>query len=243
MMLRSVKALYGYTIAATDGDIGGVYAFYFDDQAWTIRYLIVDTGTWLPGREVLISPAAVGQPQWEMRRLPVNLTQAQVENSPDIDTDQPVSRQYETALHDYYAWPVYWTAIPVDPGGLAIPPELAENLATRPGDPHLRSTQEVIGYYIQASDGDLGHVEDFIIDDEDWTIRYMVIDTRNWLPGKKVVVSPEWITEVAWGESKVHVDLTREAIKNSPEYDPVESVNRLYEERLYDFYGRPKYWR
>jgi hypothetical protein len=122
------------------------------------------------------------------------------------------------------------------------PPELVEEFASESGDPHLRSTQEVLGYYIHASDGDLGHVEDFIVDDDNWTIRYMVVDTRNWLPGKKVLVAPEWITEVSWGESKVYVDLTQDAIKDSPEYDPTETVNRLYEERLYDFYGRPKYW-
>jgi len=237
-----MKTLHSYAIEATDGNIGVIYSFYFDDLSWTIRYVVVDTGSWLPGRRVLVSPAVVGEPHWEMRQLPVNLTQEQVENSPDIDTDQPVSRQHQIALHDYYAWPMYWTVAPIGPGTVAMPPELVEEFASESGDPHLRSTQEVLGYYIHASDGDLGHVEDFIVDDDNWTIRYMVVDTRNWLPGKKVLVAPEWITEVSWGESKVHVDLTQDAIKDSPEYDSTETVNRVYEERLYDFYGRPKYW-
>ena len=202
-MLQSASILYGDAIEATDGDLGSVYSFLFDDKAWTIRYLVVDTGTWLPGRRVLISPAAIGPLQSEAKRLSVNLTQEQVKNSPDIDTDQPVSRQHEMSLHDYYAWPVYWSVTLSGPGALAIPPELVEAVETEPGDPHLRSTQEVIGYYIRAGDGDIGHVEDFIIDDDNWTIRYMIIDTRNWLPGRKVVVSPEWITEVNWSESKV----------------------------------------
>jgi len=241
-MLRSVKALHSYAIEATDGHLGGVHAFYFDDLLWTIRYVVVDTGAWLPGRRVLISPSAIGQPQWELRQLPVNLTQEQIKNSPDVDTDRPVSRQHQIALHSYYAWSEYWTVAPIGPDMLALPPELAEEFAAESSDPHLRSTHEVISYYIQASDGDLGHVEDFIISDDDWTIRYMVIDTRNWLPGKKVLVAPEWITEVNWSEAKVHVDLSQKAIKDSPEYDPAEPVNRVYEEQLYDFYGRPKYW-
>jgi hypothetical protein len=241
-MLRSIKDLHHYSIEATDGHFGVVYAFYFDDLRWTIRYMVVDTGAWLPGRRVLISPTAIGKPQWEMKQLPVNLTQEQIEHSPDMDTDQPVSRQYQTALHEYFAWLAYWTVAPIGPGTVAMPPELVEEYAAESGDPHLRSTQEVIDYNIETKDGDLGHVADFIVDDEDWTIRYMVVDTGNWLPGKQVLVAPDWITEVNWGEAKVHVDLTKEAIRNSPEYDPNETVNRVYEERLYDFYGRPKYW-
>jgi hypothetical protein len=159
-----------------------------------------------------------------------------------MDTDQPVSRQYQIALHEYFAWPAYWTVAPIGPGTVAMPPELVEEYTADAGDPHLQSTQEVIDYHIETTDGDLGHVADFIVDDEDWTIRYIVVDTGHWLPGKHVLVAPDWITEVNWGEAKVHVDLTKEAIKNSPEYDPNETVNRVYEERLYDFYGRPKYW-
>ena len=241
-MQRSVKSLHNYAIEATDGNLGAVYAFYFDDLLWTIRYLVVDTGAWLPGRRVLLSPTVIGEPQWELRQLPVNLTQEQVKNSPDMDTDQPVSRQYQITLHSYYAWPAYWTMMPAGVGALAIPPELMEEYTSETGDPHLRSTQEVLDYYIHASDGDLGHVDDFIVNDEDWTIRYMVVDTRNWLPGKKVLVATEWITEVNWGESKVYVNLSQEAIKNSPEFDPSEPINRVYEEQLYDYYGRPKYW-
>jgi hypothetical protein len=109
-------------------------------------------------------------------------------------------------------------------------------------DPHLRSTKEVIGYHIQAVDGEIGHVEDLIVDDEEWFLRYLVVDTRNWLPGKAVLVAPGWAKRVDWVKRKVHVDLPQEAIRDSPEFDPSRPVNREYEVRLYDYYGRPHYW-
>lgn len=247
-MLRSIKALRGYTIAARDGEIGHVHEFYFDDASWILRYLVVDTGPWLFGRKVLISPVALAQPEWGLERFPVLLTKEQVENSPSIDLDAPVSRQQELELHRYYGWPVYWSGpgAPVGPGAVAIDPiEAAPGApATQQeeGDPHLRSTREVIGYHIEARDGEFGEVEDFIVDDVAWIIRYMVIDTRAWLPGRKVLISPRWIEEVDWIETKVSVDLPQETIKNSPEYNPKAPVNREYEERLYDYYGRPAYW-
>src|SRR5262247_2160585 len=122
-MLRSLEELHGYTIHATDGDIGTVYAFFFDDKTWAIRYLVVDTGNWLPDRQVLISPIALGQPDWEGQFFSVKLTTEQVRNSPDIDTDKPVSRQQETLLHTYYDWPTYWSGgIPLGPHAAAAYP-------------------------------------------------------------------------------------------------------------------------
>ena len=243
-MLHSIKELHGHSLEATDGSIGHVHAFYFDDTSWTVRYVVVDTGTWLPGRRVLISPTAFGRFSTETDQLPVHLSKEQVEQSPHIDTDQPVSRQHETALHEYYEWPVYWGALsPVKAGSAALPPPaIADAEASEQADPTLRSTEEVIDYYIHARDGDLGHVADFLVDDENWTIRYLVVDTRNWWPGKKVLVHPQWITEVSWGEAKVYVDLTQEEIKNSPAFDPAVTIDRPYEEQLFDHYGRPTYW-
>jgi hypothetical protein len=243
-MLRSAKSLHGYTIEARDGDVGKVSEFLFDDQFWTVRYLVVKTGRWLMERRVLIAPAALGQPSWETQRLPVKLTQEQVEKSPDIDTDQPVSRQQEVALHAHYGWSSYWDMVtPLGSAPISVPqPAMEVGEIVDQGDPHLRSTQAVMGYYIQACDGDIGHVEDFIVDDGAWTIRYMVVDTRNWWPGKKVLVSPWWITEVIWGTMRVRVNMDCETIKNSPPFDPTTGVDRAYEERLHDYYGRPKYW-
>jgi hypothetical protein len=249
-MLRSTKELRGYTIRAIDGDIGQVHEFYFDDLSWIVRYLVVDTGNWLPGRKVLLWPGVLGQPDWETQVLPVDLTKEQVEYSPDIGTDEPVSRQMETDLHTHYGWTPYWRGGLPQPGlGTAAAAEMIAHAAQdrdeqedQESDPHLRSTREVIGYHIQAQDGEIGHVEDLIVDDETWLIHHLVVDTRNWLPGRKVLVTPAWADEVNWVERKVHVDLSRDTIENSPEFDPSMPVNREYETRLYDYYGRPKYW-
>jgi len=254
-MLRNVKDLQGYTIQATNGDIGSVRTFYFDDRDWRIRYLVVDTGNWLPGKRVLLSPESLHSPLLDTEYLPVNLTRDQVRDSPDIDTDRPVSRQQEVALHNHYNWPAYWTMydpfvaqdLVARPGGPPVPPPgmsaaTPDLIDAQHHDVHLHSMREVIGYYIQASDGQIGHVEDFIIETDTWAVRYCVIDTRNWLPGKKVLVAPDWIREVNWTDSQVHIELSRDQIKDSPEFDASTPVNRDYELKLYDYYGRPTYW-
>ena len=248
-MQRILKVLKGYAIGATDGDIGTVDNFYFDDEAWTIRYLVADTGNWLRGRKVLISPIALGKADSHGNRLNVKLTKMQVEKSPSIDTDKPVSRQHEVSYLDYYGYPYYWGG-PYLWGPMAYPRlsdaaqrrnEEARAKREEAYDLHLRSANKVTGYHIEATDGDIGHVEDFIIDGETWEIRYIVVDTQNWWAGKKVLVAPQWIDRVNWSDSKVYVDLSRETIKNGPEYHP-DALNRKYEETLYDYYKRPKYW-
>jgi hypothetical protein len=247
MTFRNVQLFSDYTILAKDGKVGKVDDFLFDDTTWTIRYVVVDTGHWLPGRKVLLSPAAVEQSYWESQQFMVNLTRDQVRKSPDIYVDKPVSLQQQIQLHDYYAWPYYWTAEGFYSIHPPVPPAPDIGKSSQQGeakkrDPHLRSTQEVIGYHIQATDDEIGHVEDFLVEDETWAIHYMVVDTRNWLPGRKVLVSPRWITQVSWVDEKVSVSLTKEAVKESPEYYPTEPVTREYEDRLYEHYKLPKYW-
>lgn len=248
-MLRSVNELYNFVLEAQDGEIGRCKDFLFDDERWTVRYMAADTGKWLPGRKVLISPISLGEPGWFNRRFEVKLTKEQIENSPPLDSDAPVSRQFETKWFAYYGYPYYWGGVGIW-GGEPYPGPLflqkgvyAENEPEFSEDNiHTRSAKEVIGYHIQAADDKIGHVEDFLLEDDSWTIRYMVVDTRNWLPGRKVLVTPAWIEAVDWSERKVHVDLTKDQIKESPEYDPSSPVMREYEERLYEFYGRPGYW-
>jgi len=261
-MLRSVNELQGRKIRATDGEIGSVDQFFFDDETWTIRYLVVDTGNWLSGRKVLISPIALGHTDWAAEGLSVSLTKEQIKNSPGIDTDKPVSRQHESEYFNYFGYPYYWhgpslwgaSAYPVAVSRTRGYPDRVSGATgyagTAPapqvipqqegGDPHLRSTSEVIGYYIEATDGEIGHVEDFIIDDQSWAIRYLEVDTVNWWPGKKVVVTPQWIERVSWAESTVYVNLARETIKKAPEYDPTSILDRDYEDKLYHYYGSPK---
>jgi hypothetical protein len=251
-MLTNASHLKGLVIRATDGEIGTVDQFYFDDDTWAIRYLTVETGGWLGGRRVLISPFSVVHAGWEANRMDVALTKKQVENSPDIDTHWPVSRQREAQYLGYYGYPKYWggpylwgTAF--YPAGMAISTTasteaLADKIRSESTDSHLRSSEAVTGYRIAAANGEIGHVDGFLMDDEVWAIRYIEVATRNWWPGKKVLVSPAWVIRVSWTNSKVYVGLSRKAIKSGPEYAESMPVTREYENRLYLHYGLPPYW-
>ncbi len=248
-MLTRVSELLDLRLGAQDGEVGRLQDFYFDDQSWTIRYLIADTGDWLPGRQVLLSPFSLKAIHETDKIIEFDLTRRQIEESPSIDVDKPVTRQHEADYAQYYGWPMYWygpvlwgpTPYPVferkpeDTMTTNLPPE-------QTGDPHLRSVKEVMGYYVHAKDRDIGHVEDFIADIQDWAVRYMVIDTRNWWAGKWVLLPPSWIHSISWEDGKAHVDLDRETIRRAPEYDPDVPITRDYETRLFDYYGREGYW-
>ena len=224
-MLQSIKDLGGYTIEALDGYIGKPYEFCFDDQAWVLRYTVVETGDWLLGHKVLISMDRLGPPEPAGRRFPVVLTWQQVQDSPGIGTDKPVYVQQKSGIYDYFGWGPEmhmsgtWLISPI---AAQLIEAAEEKRAQERGsyNPHLRSTREVTGYHIDATDGEIGHVEDFIVDDQTWQIGYIVIDTHNWLPGKKVMIAPQWIVKVRWSEKKVHVALQRQTIENSPEFEP-----------------------
>lgn len=255
-MLNSVSHLTNSTITATDGEIGHILEVYFDDEAWAIRYLVIDTGNWLSGREVLISPYAVTQPVGSDKNINVSLTRRQVTESPLIDTHQPVSRRHEREYLNYYAYPEYWgggnlwamSAVPLLPPPLPTSVESPAESAMRERDVpeedvHLRSSAAVTGYDIQATDDSIGHVDDFIVDDESWAIRYLRVDTRNWWPGgKKVLLATHWIDRIEWAEKTVYTKLTREQIRNSPEYDEAAPILRDYEKRLHAAHGREGYW-
>jgi hypothetical protein len=245
-MLIKAKTLKGYKLDSLDGEIGKVKEFYFDDQHWTVRYLVADTGNWLTGRQVLITPYALADANKEEQHITVDLTKKQIEDSPSLSSDKPVSRQFEESYYGYYGMPMYWGgpymwgAYPYIVRDRKVWKEPAHNAQT--WNPHLRSTHDVGGHHIQASDGEIGHVEDFIIDDETWAIRYLVIDTQNWWPGKKVLVSPLWIERVSWDDAKVFVNLLRETIKQSPEYTEESLLTRDYETGLHRHYNREGYW-
>lgn len=246
-MLRRAKEMFGFTVHVLDGTAGEVDDLYFDDEHWIVRYLVVNTGPELGNRRVLISPLALEPPLWEAQELPVRLTREQVANSPDVDLDQPVSRRYEAELHDHYGWSYYWPALPLTPSPIisAVPTDREEPAAAEEearGDPHLRSVREVISYRIHATDGAIGHVDDMFIDEDDWSIRYLLVATHDWLPGRKVLVAPDWIERVSWPEEGVYVCHTRQEIKESPEYDPVGPPSRAYEMELYQYYDFPGYW-
>jgi len=244
-MLRKAEELRCYKLRARDGDIGRIDEFYFDDQHWTIRYLIVSTGGWLSDRQVLISPYALGAADEVQKVISTELTKQQIEASPSLSTDKPVSRQFEEAYYGHYGWPIYWNGPYLWGASSYLVRDGESPNECSPGgqvcDSHLRSTADVTGDYIQAPDGDIGHVEDFVIDDETWAIRYLIVDTSNWWLGKRVLVSPQWIERVSWPESKVFVNLPRETIRQAPEYG-AESLNRGYEINLHRHYKRKGYW-
>lgn len=251
-MLSKAKTLEGYKLANLDGEIGKVKGFYFDDAYWTIRYLVADTGNWLTGRQVLISPYSLTAIVKEKHHITLNLTKKQIENSPPLSSDKPVSQQFETDYFGYYGLPMYWSGSCMW-GAYPYPylePNREEQTETDPEEkawnPHLRSIREVTGYHIHAADGELGHIEDFIIDDKTWAIRYLIVDTRNWLPGKKILLTPQWIDRVSWSESKVFINLPCETIRQAPAYTAHTTEeampSRDYETRLHQHYNRPGYW-
>lgn len=238
-MLRNASAIKGYAIAATDGRLGTVSDFLFDDASWLVRWLVVDTGKWLSGRKVLLPPSVLGHIDPNGNEFAVRLTMQQVKDSPDIDTERPVSRQIETNIYNFYGWSPYWGGTGFLMGGYggyghgygggAIAPlpspgsmRRAEDIAAAQqsdDDPHLRSVEAVTGYHIHASDGEIGYVEDFLLQDTDWSIHNLVVDTTNWWPGKKVLIAPRSIQEIDWTDNLVNLKIDREKVKNSPAYD------------------------
>jgi len=248
MMLRSVKELRKYRIHAIDGYIGKAYGFYFDDNSWLIRYLVVDIGNWFSDRQIIIIPAVLSQPDRAKQEFPVFLRRDEVANSPDADSDKPVSRQRADELSKDIDMPIYGLYGEYGAGAVIIAERQAEKESDKGGsnkeniaDSHLRSTREIIGYGIKAIDGSIGHIDDLIIDDESWAIKYAVVDTRKWLSGRKALIPINSIEKIKWSESRVYVSLSQESIKKSPKFNPSMPVNQTYEGTLYDYYGRPKH--
>ena len=258
-MLRSLKEITGYTLQETDDVIGTCKDFLFDDGLWVIRYMVADTGNWLKHHKVLITPGSLGEPDWQTERLPVKLSREQIEACPPLDTHAPVSREYEITYHEHFEIPFYWMGadfregIPGADGVIStvddLPPIDEDMQDTTPANNNaeprqglLRSAIEVMNYSISASDTDTGRVDDIIIDDSNWVIRYLAVDTGIIMPDRKVLINTEWIESVSWEKECVYIDLTHEAVRECPPYDPDAAVNREYEVRLYDYHGRPRYW-
>jgi len=248
-MLWDAAAIKGYTIAGSDGPLGTVSDFLFDDASWKMRWLVVDVGRWLSGRNVLIPVSALGRPDPASRQFFVKLTVQQIKVCPDIAQHLPVSRQAESDLYAYYGWEPYWadsyfgdmmpTAfVPRPYQALARPRELGRvNSPKRPGDPHLRSIEAIIGYHVHATDGEIGHVGDFLAEEPGWDIRYIKVDTKNWLPGRRVVISPLSISAIDWAQRLVFLDVDREKVRHSPLYDPSSTVDGAYDEAILTYYG------
>jgi PRC-barrel domain len=253
-MLFAVSGLEGCPIAASDGRIGAVKDFLFDDRSWKIRWMVVDTGDWLPGRKVLVHPAAIAPLQippkprlpmlspGELLEVSVNLTRRQIEASPEAREDDPVTRDMEALLYDYYGWDPGWGGANSSENALVA--EAAEHRANGAengpeGGPGLRSAASVSGYHVHASDGELGHVENLLADDGSWDIRYLVIATRNWWPGKVVRLARFAVIDVDWVDREVKLNVTREQVKSAPAWDPLAMTNEVSEQQLRRHFGWP----
>lgn len=250
-MLWNASAINGFAVAASDGEIGTVNDLLFEDVGWAVRWLVVDTGNWLTGRKVLLPLGALGQPDAVQRRFPVKLTRQQVRDSPDIDVDQPVSRQAESLIYEHYGWDPYWggSLIPmsnaiatpfVAPLGLSLPEPPGPEGADAPhavADRHLRSMAAVTGHRIHASDGEIGHVADFLVDDTAWHIRYLMVETGTWWPGEQVLISPQSVRNIDWAANLVHLDVDRRKVRDSPSYDPEMTVDGAYDATFQTYYG------
>jgi hypothetical protein len=244
--LKRIKSTLGFDIQAEDGQIGSVDDYLFDSQTWTVRYMVAETGSWLADRQVLLSPEKLGQPDWDSEEFPVALTTEAVENAPPVESDMPVSRQSEMLLARHYGWTPYWTeGLMPDELGMSIAAEAdtkSRKAVQAQTKSHLHGVKEVSGYHTHATDGDIGHVQDFIVDTDTWAIRYLLLDTRNWLPGKHVLIPPAWASEVDWAEARLHVNVDRQAVRESPEYDEDVPLTREVEEALYSHFDRMPYW-
>jgi PRC-barrel domain len=255
-MLFVESTLKGYAVEATDGKIGVVSDFLFDDQSWKIRWLVLDPGDWLPHRRILLHPSALEVPDPVRQSIGVKLTKAEVVGSPDLRDHEPVSSQMQSHLYDYYGWDPMWGDSYFGVGAIATPfspppliktapveEEVAEESASSDeADPHLRSVTEVTGYHLHATDGEIGHIENFVFDHANWDIRYLGVDTRNWWPGQHVLISPYAVREIDWADRHVELNITRAQVKASPPWDSVAMVDHAYEQQLHTHYDWPGYW-
>ena len=258
-MLRTASQIHGYSIAATDGHLGTVSDFLFEDGSWSIRWLVVDTGKWLSGRKVLLPTSVLADIDPGEQDFTISLTKQQVKDSPDLGSDQPVSRQMEANVYDHYGWDPYWMSdfYVGGMGGMGGYGLMGSTMADSPslrarrhaiddararqhegGDPHLRSTQAVTGYHIHATDGEIGHVKDFLVNDANWSIHYLIVDTTNWWAGNKVLISPRSVQQIDWEQKLVHLDVDRQKVKDSPTYDASVSVDPAYETQFRTYYGQ-----
>jgi hypothetical protein len=254
-MLYQATSLFGFRLQTRDNEeMGHVHDCYFDRQDWIVRYLVADIGSWFFGRKVLIATSALGIPDWDAKTLPVTMTKAEVKASPETDLAMPVTRQHERALINYYNWPTYWAepflssasgvAPLATPGPTAVeqlPTEVVEGLQNSE-ESHLHSMVDTQGYDLEALDGTIGHVSDFVIDSQGWAIRYLVIDTSNWLAGRKVLISPQWVERIEWDDARLYLNVRKEVVANSPEQPADLRLDRVYERELHRHYGYPEYW-
>lgn len=244
-MLRNIEDIVGYDIQARDGSLGQVEDFFFDGNTWAIRYLVVRTGPWFFGKNVLISPHAVRTIDIDEEAVAVNLTQEQIKNGPDVDLARPLSRQQMINLHEYYNWPRNWLdpdamrasygppVLPMPHEIMAVEAEKADENVD--ADANVQSAGEIMGYAAEAIDGSIGSISTFVFDDEKWQIRYVVVDVGSWLPGRQVLVVPHWLQRIDHKARTAHINLHQHTIEDSPDFDPAQPIDDSISETFDEF--------
>lgn len=240
--LIRAKEMTDFKVMSLDGPVGHARDFYFDDQNWGLRYLVVDTEKLFTTKDVLLSPQSFESLDMEKKELRLRLSADAVSRAPRVETAMPVSRQNEMELNKYYGWTPYWapfwgiTSIGISAEMMAAHAFSKRRPERKKSDPHLRSMNEVRGYRFVTPQGEMGHLDDFVLDDTDWLVHYLVVDTRNWWPGKKTLIWPFWCDNIDWADSKIYLKLSKETIEKSPPYDPKSKINPDYEKSLHKHY-------
>ncbi|MFA9555726.1 PRC-barrel domain-containing protein [Evansella sp. AB-rgal1] len=255
-MLTFASRILEYNVQATDGELGKVKDIYFDEDNWVIRYLVIDTRKWLPGRKVLVSPISFDSVDFENGMVNILETKESIKDSPSLEEHEPISRKHEILLHAHFGWPHYWSYFDNNRlwGDFNTPHELGNTTETevdkltpeQEDERKLRSVNDIkgdfTGYTIQATDGEIGHVSDFMISDDSWKVRYFVVETKNLLAGKFVVLSVDWINSISWTDKRLVVDLPKDAIKNGPFFELDAPLTREEEMELYESFQRTPYF-
>jgi len=248
-MLKPISSFLGSSVYAKNTLIGKVEDFYFDDQSWAIRYMIVNTGGWLAGKQVLVSPLGIQSGDSDHRRIELNMSPEQVQHSPSINSEMPVSKQQEAEYYDYFHWPYYWHGAGIwgiapsieDALDRPFPIELRSKEIEQPHN-HLRDLKEILKYHIRATDRQFGHVNDFMFDDRDWVIRYFVIKSSSWFSTNRTLISTKWIEGIRWEDRVFQVGLHSKKMKGAPQFRPDLPIDRSYENKLHEYYNQPIYW-
>jgi hypothetical protein len=255
-----MNALTKAKIKSVDLAFGDIRDLYFDDVSWMLRYFVVDVGTWLEGRHVLISPESLTEYREDENAFACKLTRQQIHDSPLFDSQKTVSRQQEESLSKHYGWTPYWVtpmaAFPL-PGLYTYPivgaasdrwnqqnkmaPTVAKEVEARQDmdreqEAHLRSFQEIKSYGLQATDGDIGELDDLLLDTASWRVTHIIVDTRKWWPGGQVVIDRALVTDISWGDAKIVVAMSREDVKNAPRFDKDQTITEPYMQQLSQYY-------
>ncbi len=261
-MLYSAATIKKLKIQTSDGAYADIEDIYFDDISWSIRYFVADIGTWLSARLVLVSPEAIRRYSEESKTFQTNLTRQQIIDSPAFDSEKTVSRQHEENLRQFYGWSPYWFAsrdiyplagiymYPLYGASLSheggwredqLPPTVAGDVQTRVDqdkeqEVHLRSFNEVLNYSLRAIDGDIGELDDLLIESETWRITHIIADARKWWPGGQFVIDRGLVQDISWNDRNIVVSMTRDEVKDAPPYDRDRGISHSDEIILSHYY-------